>query len=498
MKKFLFVLLLALTCASSQAATVSFTVNHIKYTVINNTSKTVGVDGIDDNTITDLTIPGTVDYNGTNYQVTTIESGAFGSTLALKNVVLSEGITTIESNAFGICKTLETISLPKSLTVFHISDLSAFRECKALKSIKVAEGNTALKVDECGVLYDYDMKNLIYCPPAIDMSKVKANYIVPSTVENICSYAFNFNPFNHVVLPSKLKTIGQSAFAFPTRNTDMELTIPASVTMIGTGAFYNSSINTIYYLWDGNTALPTVSDDNLKNMTIYVKKSVYDNHLTDLRNWIAATYDYKVPIKTSKTYSTMCRDFDVDLSNTETSTGIQAFYVSSVGNGKVVLKEINYVPSRTGENMDEYAGVIIKVANPGDNYYYQIGEQDYTSSNQAPSLSENLLVGVPAETYIYSKPEGYVCYGLYNGEFRQYSNNDFLRYNKAYLRLPASSASAKTLSISTDETPTGISEVNDSKKQDAPYYTLSGTRLSSKPTHPGIYIHSGKKVVCAQ
>ena len=91
-----------------------------------------------------------------------------------------------------------------------------------------------------------------------------------------------------------------------------------------------------------------------------------------------------------------------------------------------------------------------------------------------------------------------MCYGLYNGEFRQYSNNDFLRYNKAYLRLPKSAAGAKTLSITIDETPTGISEVNESNQQDAPYYNLSGTRLSSKPTRPGFYKHSGKKVVWAQ
>ena len=77
-----------------------------------------------------------------------------------------------------------------------------------------------------------------------------------------------------------------------------------------------------------------------------------------------------------------------------------------------------------------------------------------------------------------------MCYGLYNGEFRQYSNNDFLRYNKAYLRLPASSASAKTLSISTDETPTGISEVNDSKKQNAPYYT------PEQQAHPSGLLHT--------
>lgn len=27
------------------------------------------------------------------------------------------------------------------------------------------------------------------------------------------------------------------------------------------------------------------------------------------------------------------------------------------------------------------------------------------------------------------------------------------------------------------------------------YYTLSGTRLNAKPTRPGIYVRSGKKIV---
>lgn len=77
MKKILIVLLLSLTCASTQALATIFTVDHIKYSVISTTDNTVQVEGIDDNTITDLTIPGTVEYNGTNYQVTTIKGYSF-------------------------------------------------------------------------------------------------------------------------------------------------------------------------------------------------------------------------------------------------------------------------------------------------------------------------------------------------------------------------------------------------------------------------------------
>ncbi|HCN52478.1 MAG TPA: hypothetical protein DIS88_01370 [Prevotella sp.] len=494
MKKILIVLLLSLTCASTQALATIFTVDHIKYSVISTTDNTVQVEGIDDNTITDLTIPGTVEYNGTNYQVTTIKGYSFNNNNVLKNVVVSEGITTIGYSAFGICSNLESISLPKTLSKFDTSTLCVFRECYNLKSIKVAEGNTALKVDECGVLYDYDMKNLIYCPPAIEKSKVKANYVVPSTVENICNYAFNKCPFTHVVLPSNLKKIGELAFLRSSDALHAELTIPANVTNIGSGVFNRSTIKSIFFLWDGTSSLPK-NFTNFSGLTIYVKKSVYDNHIADLKNWSSsATFAYKIPINKAKTYSTLCRDFDVDLSNSETSTGIKAFYAASVSNGKVTLKEINYVPSRTGTNHDEYTGVIIKVASTNKDYYYQIGEKDYTSASQAPSLSGNLLVGAPAETFIDGPADDHM-YGLYNGEFRRYSDQGFLAYNKAYLRLPESTAGAKRLSLSIEETPTGINEVSESKESDASYYTLSGTRLSGKPTHPGIYIHGGKKVV---
>ena len=501
MKRIIIVLLLALAFASTQAATTLFTVNNIQYSVLNTENNTVQVEGIDDNTITDLIIPGTVEYNNTTYHVTTIKNFAFDGNKTLKTVVVSEGVTTIGRSAFGRCTSLESISLPETLTSLDISDLSVFRECSSLKSIIVAEGNTHFRVDECGVLYDYDMKNLIYCPPAIEKSKVVANYIVPSTVENICNYAFNFNPFTHIVLPSYLKTIGEDAFANasdvnPKHPLKQELTIPASVTKIGSGAFYNSDITSIFYLWDGKTSLPTAKNIDLrKDATIYVKKSVYNNHLNDLKAWISTTYQYKVPINATKTYTTLCRDFDVDLSNAETSSGIKAYYASSVNKDKVTLKEIDYVPSRNGANHDEYTGVIIKVDEPNKTYYYQIGEKDYTSDNQEPNLSGNLLVGVPTETYIYGQPENYMCYGLYSGEFRRYSNDDFLQYNKAYLRLLKSSAGAKMLSIYIDKTPTGISEMKQTTDSYAPYYTLDGIPLGNKPTHPGIYIHGGKKVM---
>lgn len=47
-----------------------------------------------------------------------------------------------------------------------------------------------------------------------------------------------------------------------------------------------------------------------------------------------------------------------------------------------------------------------------------------------------------------------------------------------------------------DDTTTGITDIEaEEATKNEPYYSLSGMRLTSKPTTPGIYIHNGRKVV---
>lgn len=43
---------------------------------------------------------------------------------------------------------------------------------------------------------------------------------------------------------------------------------------------------------------------------------------------------------------------------------------------------------------------------------------------------------------------------------------------------------------------TGISNIKvNTQKADNIWYTISGSRMTSKPTQKGVYIHQGKKVV---
>ena len=82
------------------------------------------------------------------------------------------------------------------------------------------------------------------------------------------------------------------------------------------------------------------------------------------------------------------------------------------------------------------------------------------------------------------------------------NDNSNLAANKAYLHVP-SSTSAKNFYViegifDNGDTPTSIVSVSDNvgpSMDEGCYYTLTGIRMSSRPTRAGIYIHNGKKIV---
>lgn len=94
---------------------------------------------------TNITLPSTVTYRGTEYKVTAVGSnvlkklaGAEGIDLT---VTIPEGYTSIESEAFKNCYGLKTITIPSSVTVISAS---AFEGCKDLATVTFTEGTEAL------------------------------------------------------------------------------------------------------------------------------------------------------------------------------------------------------------------------------------------------------------------------------------------------------------------------------------------------------------------
>lgn len=93
----------------------------------------------------DITLPSTVTYNGTEYQVTAVGSNVLkklaGTEKLDLTVTIPEGYTTIKGEAFKNCYGLKSITIPGSVTEINYN---AFDGCKDLAAVTFADGEKAL------------------------------------------------------------------------------------------------------------------------------------------------------------------------------------------------------------------------------------------------------------------------------------------------------------------------------------------------------------------
>lgn len=94
---------------------------------------------------TNITLPSTVTYRGTEYQVTAVGSNVLKRLAGTEGIDLTvtipEGYTTIAGNAFQNCYGLKTITIPGSVTAINYN---AFDGCKDLAAVTFADGEKAL------------------------------------------------------------------------------------------------------------------------------------------------------------------------------------------------------------------------------------------------------------------------------------------------------------------------------------------------------------------
>lgn len=94
---------------------------------------------------TNITLPSTVTYRGTEYKVTAVGSNVLKRLASTEGIDLTvtipEGYTTIAGNAFQNCYGLKTITIPGSVTAINYN---AFDGCKDLAAVTFADGEKAL------------------------------------------------------------------------------------------------------------------------------------------------------------------------------------------------------------------------------------------------------------------------------------------------------------------------------------------------------------------
>ncbi|WP_299547600.1 leucine-rich repeat domain-containing protein [Seonamhaeicola sp.] len=137
----------------------TFEVDGINYNVLNATqveatSKSGCYTG-------DITIPATVDYASTTYNVTAIGYEAFRTCLNVTGISLPNSITEIKDYAFRDCRNITTITLPDSVT--NIGE-GAFLYCTELVSVNIPNAVTTIKMhtfSQCGELTSITIPELV-------------------------------------------------------------------------------------------------------------------------------------------------------------------------------------------------------------------------------------------------------------------------------------------------------------------------------------------------
>lgn len=172
-----------------------------------------------------ITVPSTIEYEGKQWNVTSIYSYAFeGSYISAINI--TEGVHTIGRGAFSNCQ-LQSICIPKSLKT--IED-EAFERCP-LSSVYITDlGAWCNKSGRIGAIYGI---------PHLYLNGVEIrDLVIPNDVETISEHAFqSCKGLTSVTIPDNVTSIERSAFSYCTNLTCVIM--GNGVTSIGQGAFSN-------------------------------------------------------------------------------------------------------------------------------------------------------------------------------------------------------------------------------------------------------------------
>ena len=230
--------------------------------------------------LTSVTIPDSV---------TSIGSSAFYNCSNLTSITIPDSVTSIGSYAFQSCSSLTSVTIPDN--VINI-EIGAFNGCSSLKSMTIAfVGNKADKTSSDTYQYPFGYifgtssytggrsieqsyygrstslttSSTYYIPSSLRSVTVTGGEIlygafyncsmltsvtIPDSVTSIGSYAFyNCGNLTSITIPDSVTSIGR--YAFQSCSSLTSITIPDSVTSIGSSAFSGcTGLTEIYYTGD--------------------------------------------------------------------------------------------------------------------------------------------------------------------------------------------------------------------------------------------------------
>lgn len=223
-----------------------------------------------------LVIPGSIVYDGVNWEIEYIGYGAFDNCDNLTSVVISDSITSIGGRAFESCDGLTSIVIGNGIT--SIGEY-AFYSCDALTST-IYNGTIA---QWCNISFDGSYANpILYSHNlTIDGAIITTNLVVPDSVTEIKPYAFyGCSSLSSIIIPNCVTNIGAWAFSGCDHLTN--ITLGSGLQTIGGYAF--KGCTQVVRIKSYSTEAPTVQSNSFSDLSDNVivnvpcgSGSIYEN-----------------------------------------------------------------------------------------------------------------------------------------------------------------------------------------------------------------------------
>lgn len=213
--------------------------------------------------ITSISLPSTLEVIG---------NSCFRNT-RITSILLPASLNKLGHTNFP--ETLTSLNIPVLIDEFFVDNIT---ECNSLSSITVDKENKFYK-SENGMLFNFDMTELLYCPNAKsdiinipnsvkrigDYCFYKCNKIkkitIPTSVEFIGNHAFSNIEIDKLIIPNSVKAIGESCFESAVIRESLKMS--SQIDKFPSRCFYKSNINTFSYNF---STVQELSDSAISNI----------------------------------------------------------------------------------------------------------------------------------------------------------------------------------------------------------------------------------------